>query len=293
MHRHLTVVGILALALAWAGCKGSGEGGGEPAEKSLHEQLQTTWQDESGRVELTFTASEVRIAMGDLDGESGRYTVVGTEGDQLTIELELMGRKTTLLLTVAGDVLTTQEKGKERKETFRRKGAAPAAAGSSGALEDYTARAKTTEAIDQLDKIYKGAAIYFATPKIDRTGRKLMCQFPADQPPTPVEGTCCGSRGGPDADNDNRCDAAWNHWDSDTWSALSFQITDQHYFVYAFDSNGLTGPEAQFTASAYGDLDCDGVMSTFQRMGFGDPGSTMAECSLQGSAAFYVEQETE
>ena len=157
----------------------------------------------------------------------------------------------------------------------------------------YTRRAKTTEAIDGLDKIYKGAAIYYSTPKVDQTGSLLPCQFPADQGVTPVQGTCCAALGGPDNDGDNRCDVNTSLWDTPTWSALYFQMTDQNRFVYAFDSNGKTGPDAQFTASAYGDLDCDGVMSTFQRMGFGDPSATMGNCSLQGSAAFYVEQETE
>ena len=75
-----------------------------------------------------------------------------------------------------------------------------------------------------------------------------------------------------------------------------FQMNDQHYFTYAFDSNGKTLSEARFTASAYADLDCDGVFSTFQRMGYGDPSANMAECELlplKGSAAFYVENETE
>ena len=69
-------------------------------------------------------------------------------------------------------------------------------------------------------------------------------------------------------------------------------MNDSHYFKYAVDSDGVLG-DAKFTASAYADLDCDGVYSTFQRIGFGDPEATRAECSVQGSAAFYVEQETE
>lgn len=157
----------------------------------------------------------------------------------------------------------------------------------------YMRRAKTTEAIDQLDKIYKGAAIYYTAPKINKAGSKLDCQFPDNQAITPVEGTCCVGLGGPDNDNDERCDQTTTYWDEDTWSALSFQITDQHYYVYSFNQNGQLLDAAQFTANAHGDLDCDGHQSTFQRMGFGDPQATHAECSLQGSAAFYVENETE
>ena len=73
---------------------------------------------------------------------------------------------------------------------------------------------------------------------------------------------------------------------------MNFQITDEHYFVYSFDASGVLS-EAGFTVTSNADLDRDGVQSTFQRMGFGDPQANNAECSLRGSAAFYVEKETE
>jgi prepilin-type N-terminal cleavage/methylation domain-containing protein len=156
----------------------------------------------------------------------------------------------------------------------------------------YMRRAKTTEAIDQLDKIYKGAAVYYATPKITQTGTKLPCQFPGTQGVTPVNGNCCASLGAIDVDSDDRCDSAPGIWDELVWSSLSFQMNDQHYFTYAFDSSG-TLDTAEFTASAHADLDCDSNMSTFQKSGFGDPQATNQECSVRGSSAFYVEQDTE
>jgi len=168
---------------------------------------------------------------------------------------------------------------------------APLAAVGIPAFIKYMRRAKTTEAIDQLDKIYKGAAYYYTAPHIDGEGRKLPCQFPATQAPTPA-GTCCGSLGGPDKDGDGRCDANPNDWATLTWESLTFQMNDDHYFVYSFESSGVLS-NAQFTASAYGDLDCDGVMSTFQRIGFGDPKANFAECAMSGSPAFFVDNETE
>lgn len=158
----------------------------------------------------------------------------------------------------------------------------------------YMRRAKTTEAIDEIDKIYKGAALYYTTPHVTQAGAKLECQFPASQGQTPVEGTCCSSNGmtGPDLTGDDRCDSDPALWNEDTWSALNFQMNDEHYFVYQFDSTG-TLTAAIFTATANGDLDCDGTFSTFQRMAWGDPEANKAECSLRGSAAFYVEKETE
>jgi type IV pilus assembly protein PilA len=159
----------------------------------------------------------------------------------------------------------------------------------------YMRRAKTTEAIDELDKVYKGAAYYYTAPHVNADGSKLPCQFPEDQGVTPSSKTCCGSLSSAhDLDKDERCDSNPGLWTGGaTWSALTFQINDQHFFTYEFDENGETLSLARMTASAYADLDCDGTQSTFQRLGYGDPGATRSECALRGSAAFYVENETE
>jgi prepilin-type N-terminal cleavage/methylation domain-containing protein len=158
----------------------------------------------------------------------------------------------------------------------------------------YMRRAKTTEAIDQLDKVYKGASIYYSTPHVLDTGQKVPCQFPANQGVTPVEGTCCstGGLGGPDNNQDDRCDSNAAVWDENTWSSLTFQMSDEHYFVYAFDGEG-TLKEANFRATANADLDCDSIQSTFQRIAFGDEQANFAECALHGAPAMFVDQETE
>ena len=158
----------------------------------------------------------------------------------------------------------------------------------------YMRRAKTTEAIDYLDRIYKAASVYYTTPRVQAgTGMRLPCQFPATQKltPAPVGGKhpCCGPQ---DADKDDRCDVDMSAWTTATWSALNFQMNDQHYFAYEYESSG-TGAAAKFTARAYADLDCDGVFSTFERSGYGDPSASMAECSMKGSSAFYKNLETE
>ena len=150
----------------------------------------------------------------------------------------------------------------------------------------YEHKAKTSEAIENLDKIYKGAAVYYSTPKVDEQGRKVPCQFPASIGATPAA-TCCG------ADGSRTCQPSADAWNNPTWAALSFQVVDSHYFTYSFDSNGKTGPEAQFTATAYGDLDCDGILSTFQRSGTGDPNASVAECGLGPSSALFIDNEEE
>ncbi len=157
----------------------------------------------------------------------------------------------------------------------------------------YTRRAKTVEAIDQLDKIYKSAANYYTSPRVARgTGMKLPCQFPESQSMTPNVNNraCCG--GEHDSNFNDRCDVNVSLWTTPTWSALNFQMNDEHYFGYEFKSSG-TLADAKFTAAAYADLDCDGILSTFERYGYGDPSASHAECSMKGSSAFYKHQETE
>ena len=156
----------------------------------------------------------------------------------------------------------------------------------------YMRRAKTTEAIDELDKIYKGAAYYYTSPHISSAGSRIFCQFPTDQGLTP-EKDCCQS--GSDGNKDGRCDSNTLAWNTPTWSALTFQINDEVYFQYSFSSNGSVRNQAQATANAHADLDCDGTSSTFQRLMFGDPNSAnqYVECSQLGSSAFFVDNETE
>ena len=160
------------------------------------------------------------------------------------------------------------------------------------ACSRYMRRAKTTEAIDELDKIYKGAAYYYTAPFIDPEGRKILCQFPADQGKTPAD-SCCAKFGGPDADRDGRCDSNALAWNTRTWSALSYQMLDQAYFVYSWDQNDAVMSNAQATASANADIDCDGIQSTFQRLIHGAPDANENECNSVGASAMFVNHNEE
>jgi len=52
-------------------------------------------------------------------------------------------------------------------------------------------------------------------------------------------------------------------WDHPTWKAIGFLIEDPHWYAYRLDID----PDATtpLRAIAYGDLDGDGVLSTFER----------------------------
>lgn len=75
-------------------------------------------------------------------------------------------------------------------------------------------------------------------------------------------------------------------WDIVPWAELEFESIDPHLFHYQYDSSG-DGDLSQFTASAFGDLDCDGHFSTF--VFFGD----IEGGEVQGSPGFYIEHELE
>lgn len=126
----------------------------------------------------------------------------------------------------------------------------------------YIRAAKTAEAEDNLNQIARSAELYYGQERVNAAGESLPPQFPESTPVTPTrscaeydEGRCP-----PDA-------AAWSH---PTWQALNFDISGPHYFRYQFVSDG-----AAFTARAMGDLDNDGVFSTFERAGRGEPDGTV------------------
>ncbi len=148
----------------------------------------------------------------------------------------------------------------------------------------YTRRARTTEATDHIDKLYKGAAVYYTTPKVAADGRKLPCQFPPSTEWTPKGSPC---------DHPNQMyPADASAWSDPTWAALSFQMTGPHYFRYRIESKGQ-GADAEMVLEAQADLDCDGVWSTFRRTVFASPGAADGDCWLDGQSAFYVDNETE
>ena len=164
------------------------------------------------------------------------------------------------------------------------------------AFVKYMRRAKTSEAIDQLEKISKGSSVYFSTNRVDSDFAPQECQFPDTQSITPIETSCCTAS--IDTDADSRCNPRPADWaDSDTWNALLFELKDQHYYSYAYDSSGTGPKDSTFTATAHGDLDCDGTLSTFQKRGTGDPNDpgtgSPGECTVESSGAFYIVKETE
>lgn len=81
-------------------------------------------------------------------------------------------------------------------------------------------------------------------------------------------------------------------WDTPTWTALGFRPVAEgvpHLFAFGFDAT-LTPAKSSFVAHAHGDLDGDGVRSTFEVRGHvaeGDPAGAVIEPGM------YVDAEVE
>ena len=69
---------------------------------------------------------------------------------------------------------------------------------------------------------------------------------------------------------------------NDVWAAMGVQVSDPHSFHYDYRwNNDATGfGRCQFTAQAFGDLDGDGVFSTYERAGAADESGTYASAGL-------------
>ncbi len=55
-------------------------------------------------------------------------------------------------------------------------------------------------------------------------------------------------------------------WDHPTWRRLDFHVQGPHCFAYEFESS-LRAGSSSFSVRAHGDLDGDGVLSTFEMSG--------------------------
>jgi hypothetical protein len=114
---------------------------------------------------------------------------------------------------------------------------------------------KMSEPIDNLDMLVTNAITY-------AHGRPQNISFPPSAPLTPAE----VPRGATATDPLD----AWQHL---TWRSLKFGFDGPHHFAFKFDSalDPQTGV-MRFVATAHGDLDGDGVLSTFEVRGERVPG---------------------
>lgn len=122
----------------------------------------------------------------------------------------------------------------------------------------YIKQSKTAEATANIEKISKGAIAYFEKNHVVRgvDGASIDKQFPVETSAPALVSAFCEN-----ASSNKIVPGAL--FDDDTWSALNFSMGDPFQFQYVFLSGGV-GNTASFTAAAHGDLNCDGIESTFE-----------------------------
>jgi hypothetical protein len=107
---------------------------------------------------------------------------------------------------------------------------------------------RLTEPMEGLMRIGKSA-----TELAERHG--IARAYPSSAPLTPAEV--------PQGTSVEDSKETWQH---PTWQELGFQFDHAHYYSFAFDSQN--GDErSSFKATAHGDLDGDGLWSTFELRG--------------------------
>lgn len=153
------------------------------------------------------------------------------------------------------------------------------------AFMKYIRRAKTTEAVMNLRKLFDSSVAYYEQDHVRRGGLPVPPQFPgANQAlgPSPGRNPCCGMPGDkcppaghPEAPNPNA-------WVAPHWQALNFSVDDPHYYWYQYISRD-TGPDARFTARAQGNLNCNFTFSIFERVGGVNPDTG----GVMGGAGIY------
>src|SRR3954469_4062430 len=141
----------------------------------------------------------------------------------------------------------------------------------------YMTRAKTSEAVVNIQAICDGAVSYFNNERYGQgTGATLNPrQFPPSIGRTPAT---VGATKQP---------VNLAQWQSPTWQSLSFQLMTPNYFGYSFTSSGTITTSA-FSVDANGDLDGNTTLSTFERAG-----QARADYSVELSPGLYIVNEME
>ena len=149
------------------------------------------------------------------------------------------------------------------------------------AFMKYTRRAKTSEATMNIRKMFDSSVSYFEREHASRLGVIHPRQFPDSAALSPGEHFC-----GADSIGDKWVPKK-TYWVDPTWQALNFALSDPHYYSYQYVSRG-TNTASMFTTRAVGDLNCNGVLSTFERVAIVDQ-----SLNVLGGGGVYTENELE
>ncbi len=132
-----------------------------------------------------------------------------------------------------------------------------AACGAKDTKDDYIRTSKQAEARVRLKSIIRAAEVAVAD-----TGSLPV----GSVGPTPAQ-PCCASA-------DKKCPVDGAQWRDEVWERLHVYEDSPHYFQYSYKSDGKT-----FTASATGDVMCEGKPVTFTVSGSVVPGGLDVDTS--------------
>lgn len=137
--------------------------------------------------------------------------------------------------------------------------ATPSAAAQSAAtlspFDKYRRKSMTSEAVVNLRMMVDGATAYYASEHATAEGVILPPQLPPNAGLQPPKLGCTDGKPTQTAIDPKA-------WRAAGWAPLNFQPMGPVRYQYAWVTDGKT-----FTARAIGDLDCDGVTSTFEEYG--------------------------
>jgi type IV pilus assembly protein PilA len=148
----------------------------------------------------------------------------------------------------------------------------------------YIRRSQTVEATMNLRKMYDGAVAYYVGEHADKDGNTANKQFPVAGPTVPDLATLTNETLTHSGYQSQPAD-----WKQGGWSALEFAVSDRQKFAYTFvnDLPGVSGVGSEATMRANGDLNGNGLYSTFSRSMHG----TLE--GVEGGVAMYTNNETE
>lgn len=122
-------------------------------------------------------------------------------------------------------------------------------------------RETTTEATMNVRRLFDSSVSYYDSEHATMTGDIVPSQFPTSIGRTPAEVPC-----------GEAVSTSYSDWSAPTWEALNFSVSGETRYSYQYESSGER-IGATFTAYAFGDLDCDGELSTFIRHGVVEAGN--------------------
>jgi type IV pilus assembly protein PilA len=147
-------------------------------------------------------------------------------------------------------------------------------------VRKYLANAKTAEARNSLGQLAKDAAtaverekgtIAILTPGGSSSLLRSFCDSGIQIPTNVPAGQKYQSQ-----------KAEWNTGNAiQGWQCLKFSLEEPQYYAYTYNCSGTSASTGGFTAQAFGDLNGDGIASTFTVQGSAYAGSVAISPNVQ------------